>query len=133
MEPKLFRAAEEAAKRRDRTTAYNLMRQVLLENPTFVPAWVSMSMLVDDLGQQRECLERALALDSEHKLARERLEQIRVRELLATVSRFDSPPQPSAHRLGAYLVEDGVITPVQLQQVLAEQSIRRRQGSSILF
>jgi hypothetical protein len=132
MEPKLFRSAEAAAARRDIATAYNLMRQVLLENPNFVPAWVSMSTLVDDVARQRECLERALALDAEHKPARERLEQLRVKELLATVSRFEAPePRMCSRRLGDFLVEEGAITPEQLHQTLAEQSVRKRQGSAL--
>jgi hypothetical protein len=132
MEPKLFRSAEAAAARRDLATAYSLMRQVLLENPNFVPAWVSMSTLVDDLERQRECLERALALDSEYKPARERLEQLRVKELLATVSRFEAPEsRTSSRRLGDFLVEEGVIMPEQLHQTLAEQSVRKRQGRAL--
>ncbi|HEU5098175.1 MAG TPA: hypothetical protein VFU22_03960, partial [Roseiflexaceae bacterium] len=132
MEPKLFRTAEAAAARRDTATAYRLMRQVLLENPTFVPAWVSMSTLVDDVAQQRECLERALALDSEYKPARERLEQLRLKELLSTVSRFETPePQLYSRRLGDFLVEEGAITPEQLHQMLAEQAVRKRQGSKV--
>jgi hypothetical protein len=132
MEPKLFRSAEAAAARRDLATAYNLMRQVLLENPSFVPAWVSMSTLVDDVARQRECLERALALEPEYKPARERLEQLRVKELLSTVSRFETPePRVYSRRLGDFLVEEGIITPEQLHQTLAEQAVRKRQGSAL--
>jgi hypothetical protein len=61
MEPRHFREAIQAAQQGDRERAYQLMRQVLVENPGYVPAWVWMSRLVDDSGQQRECLERALA------------------------------------------------------------------------
>ena len=35
----------------------------VLEDPTYVPAWLRMAGLVDDMDQQRECLERALTLD----------------------------------------------------------------------
>jgi hypothetical protein len=134
MEPKLFRAAEAAAARRDRDTAYKLLRQVLLEHPTFVPAWVSMSKVVTDLGQQRECLARALALDPENEAARECLEQLRVKQLLSGISICSSPAaQPLTHKLGDFLVAEGVLSAAQLQAALAEQSARKRAGEQLLL
>ena len=53
-EPSQFRAAEQATRRGQRETAYRLMCQVLIENPCYVPAWLSMSKLVDDPTRQRE-------------------------------------------------------------------------------
>src|SRR4029079_12222098 len=61
-EPNQFRAAEQAAKRGQRAAAYQLLCQVLIENPRYLPAWLSMSKLVDDPARQRECLERVLVL-----------------------------------------------------------------------
>lgn len=134
MEPKLFHAAELAAKRRDTATAYKLMRQVILENPTFVPAWLAMSKLVNDPAQQRECLARALALDPENKVARERTEELRVKELLSTISLFGASPElPITRKLGEFLVEEQIITEIQLQEALAEQARRKRQGRPILL
>jgi hypothetical protein len=56
------------------------MRQVLLEDPTYVPAWLWMSALVEDTDQQRECLERALALDPNSEPAIRGLKILRLRE-----------------------------------------------------
>src|SRR4051812_18879417 len=125
MEPDLFRAAEDAAARRDDATAYKLLRRILLERPTFVPAWISMSKIVTDETQQRECLEHALALDPENQEAGERLEQIRIKELLSSVSHVDRAARPPPRRkLGDFLVAEGALTAGQLRATLGEQSIR---------
>lgn len=134
MESNLFRAAEDAAARHDDATAYQLLRRVLLEHPTFVPAWISMSKIVTDGKQQRECLERALALDPENEVARERLEQLHIKELLASVSHVDrATRRPTRRKLGDFLVAAGAITAGQLRATLGEQSLRKRQGESILL
>src|SRR5690349_13582549 len=73
-EPSQFRAAEQAARAGQREAAYRLMCQALIENPCFVPAWLAMSKLVDDPARQRECLERALALDPHNQAARDDIE-----------------------------------------------------------
>jgi hypothetical protein len=132
MEPNLFRAAEDAAARGDTVTAYTLLRRILLEHATFVPAWISMSNLVTDRGQQRECLERALALDPANEVARERLAQLHIKELLATVAHVDrAARRPTRRKLGDFLVATGAITTGQLRATLGEQSFRKRQGESI--
>jgi len=129
MELTLFRAAEQAAARRDAATAYRLLRSVLLEHPTFVPAWITMSKVVTDSAQQRECLERALLIDPQNKLARERIEQIRIRELLASVSHVDRPARrPTRRKLGDFLLSEAAITAEQLHAALAEQSARKGRG-----
>lgn len=132
MEPNLFRAAEDAAARRDDATAYALLRRILLEQPSFAPAWISMSKIVGNETQQRECLERALAIDPENAEARERLEQIRIKELLSSVSHVDrATVRPTRRKLGDFLVAAGAITAGQLRAALGEQSIRRRSGEHI--
>jgi hypothetical protein len=133
-EPSQFRAAEQAVKHGDREKAYQLMRQALIENPAYVPAWVSMSKLVDDLARQRECLERALALDPRNEAARDGIETLRLRELLASVhapALIDRGPEP--RQIGAYLVEQQIISQEQLNDALAEQRTRRRRGEFIQF
>lgn len=132
MEPKLFHAAEVAAARRDNATAYDLLRRVLLEHPTFVPAWISMSKVVTDAVQERECLERALTIDPENEAARERLEQIRIKGLLSSVSLVDrAARRPTRRKLGDFLVAEGALTAGQLRAALGEQSMRKRQGQPI--
>jgi hypothetical protein len=133
-EPSQFRTAEHAAKRGQRETAYQLMRQALIENPSYVPAWLSMSKLVDDPTRQRECLERALALDPHNQAARDGIETLRLKEMLASVhapALIDRGPAP--RQIGAYLLEQRVISHEQLQDVLREQRRRRARGESIQF
>jgi hypothetical protein len=133
-EPNQFRAAELAAKRGQRQAAYQLMCQVLIENPRFLPAWLSMSQLVDDPARQRECLERALALDPGNEVARDGIETLRLKEMLASVQApalLAGEPQP--RQLGAYLLEQGTISHEQLQDALREQRQRRRRGDAIQF
>jgi hypothetical protein len=132
MEPPLFRAAEAAVARRDDATAYTLLRRILLEHPSFAPAWISMSNLVTDVVRQRECLERALALDPQNTEARDRLEQMRIKGLLGSVSHVErATRRPVRRKLGDFLVESGVITAGQLRAALGEQALRRRGGEAI--
>ena len=133
-EPSHFRAAEQAARHGDREAAYQLMRQALIENPAYVPAWLSMSKLVDDLARQRECLERALALDPRNEAARDGIETLRLKELLASVHApvlVERGPAP--RQIGAYLVEQRIISREQLHEALNEQGQRRRRGEFIQF
>jgi hypothetical protein len=134
MEPNLFRAAQDAAARRDNATAYALLRRVLLEHPTFVPAWISMSRVVSEEKQRRECLERALALEPENQEVRDRLEQIRIKELLSSVSHVErATTRPIRRKLGEFLVAEGALTAGQLRAALGEQAIRRRNGEHVLI
>jgi hypothetical protein len=133
-EPNQFRAAELAAKRGQRQAAYQLMCQVLIENPHYLPAWLSMSKLVDDPARQRECLERALALDPGNQAARDGIETLRLKELLASVQAPALlPNEPQPRQLGAYLLDQGIISHEQLQDALREQRQRRRRGEVIQF
>jgi hypothetical protein len=133
-EPSQFRAAEQAAKRGQRAAAYQLMCQALIENPSYVPAWLSMSKLVDDSVRQRECLERVLVLDPGNQAARDGIETLRLKEMLASVhapALIDRGPAP--RQLGAYLIEQGIISNEQLRDALQEQRQRRARGESIQF
>jgi hypothetical protein len=132
MEPRHFREAIQAAQQGDRERAYHLMRQVLVENPSYVPAWVWMSRLVDDSGQQRECLERALAIEPHYAPAREALESLRLREILATArSIVVAERTQEPRKIGAYLVEQGIITSTQLRTALDEQTKCRNGGERV--
>jgi hypothetical protein len=132
MEPRYFREAIQAAQQGDRERAYQLMRQVLVENPGYVPAWVWMSRLVDDVKQQRECLERALALDPNYAPAREGLENLRMRNILATArSIVVAERTQEPRKIGAYLVEQGIITAAQLHAALDEQAACRNRGERV--
>jgi hypothetical protein len=130
MEPKQFEQAVQTARHGDRANGYLLMRQVLLAYPTYAPAWFWMSRLVDDVGRKRECLERALALDPAFAQARDALESLRTHEA--------HPAQAQPHelgrepqKLGAYLVERGLISRDQLEVALLEQRSRQTWGKRI--
>ncbi len=133
-EPHQFHAAEQAARRGQRETAYQLMCQALIENPRYLPAWLAISKLVDDPTRQRECLERALALDPHNEAARDGIETLRLKEMLASVhapALLDRGPAP--RQIGAYLIEQRVITHEQLHDTLREQRQRRARGESLQF
>ncbi len=133
-EPSQFRAAEQAARRGQREAAYQLMCQALIENPSYLPAWLAMSQLVDDPARQRECLQRALALDPHNEAARDGIETLRLKEMLASVhapALIDRGPAP--RQIGAYLLDQRIISHQQLQDTLREQRQRRARGESIQF
>lgn len=132
MEPQNFQSALRAARSHDRTTAFRLMRQVLVENPAYVPAWIELSKLVEDSRQQRECFERALAIDPNNEAARDGLERLRLKEMLATFSVFASAePKPVPRKLGEYLLEQGIISDAQLRDALSEQYRRKNQSQYV--
>ncbi|GAB4203107.1 MAG: hypothetical protein OHK0022_26950 [Roseiflexaceae bacterium] len=121
----LFQKAVQAARTGNRTEAFNLMRQVILAEPGYVPAWLWMSGLVDDLHQQRECLARALALDPNCEPARTGLELLRLRELPPAIPQPEAQRAVAAGRIGDYLLRAGIISKAQLDQALAEQIQRQ--------
>jgi hypothetical protein len=112
-----FEQAVRTAQHGDLANGYRLMRQVLLADPSYAPAWFWMSRLVDDPRRKRECLERALALDPGLKPARDALESLRAQEHQPA----QSAPAPEPQKLGAYLIKRGLITPRQLEVALMEQ------------
>ena len=117
VELKQFEQAVRTAQHGDIVNGYRLMRQVLLADPQYAPAWFWMSRLVDDPRRKRDCLERALALDPGLKPARDALESL----LAADHRPAQSPPAPEPQKLGAYLIKRGLINPRQLEVALMEQ------------
>jgi hypothetical protein len=127
MELSQFEEAVLTVQRGDRASGYQLLRQVLLANPSYAPAWFWMSRLVDDTGRKRDCLERALALDPGLKPARDALAGLRAQEQGADRPRsaeLGRAPQ----RLGADLVERGMSRRQQLELALVEQRAGRSWG-----
>jgi hypothetical protein len=93
-----------------------------------------MSYLVDDSGQQRECLERALALDPQYSPARDQLENLRLREILATArSIVVAERTQEPRKIGVYLVEQNLITAAQLKEALDEQNAYRNRGERMML
>jgi tetratricopeptide (TPR) repeat protein len=117
-----------AAQRGDREGAYRLIRQALLEDSQYAPAWYYMSFLIDDADRQREYLEWALKLAPDYTEAREALEQLRIRQVLASARSIVAPEyRPAPRKIGDYLVDQHVISAAQRDEALAElQQIRNK-------
>jgi hypothetical protein len=126
MELNQFEQAVLTVQRGDHVSGYQLLRQVLLADPSYAPAWFWMSRLVD-AGRKRECLERALALDPSLKAAREALASLRIQAQEPDQPRAAEPGR-APQRLGAYLVERGLINKQQLELALVEQRAGRTWG-----
>jgi hypothetical protein len=110
-----------AAQRGDRESAYQLIRQALIEDSQHAPAWYYMSFLLDDPVRQREYLEWALTLDPNYTAAREALEQLHIRQVLASARSIVAPEyRPASRKIGDYLVEQGLISAAQRDEALAE-------------
>jgi hypothetical protein len=131
-EPPHFQDAEQATRQGNHARAYNLLRQTLIDHPTYVPAWLSMSALVEDRARQRECLDRVLALDPQNVAARDRLERLRLQDLLSPMRALVLRDlRGEARQLGAHLLEQAILTADQLHQALCEQRRRRQRGAFI--
>lgn len=136
----LFKQAVELYKKGDRQAAHKYMRQVLLEDPSYVPGWLWMSALVEDEDQQRQCLERALSIDPNCDPAIRGLEILRLRQSAARAEQqqqretpayeSETTTQRNAGKLGEYLVEQNLITRKQLEMALEEQRLfwKKSQG-----
>lgn len=126
-----FRHAIQKFKTGDRDAARQIMRHVLLEDPKHVNAWLWMSALVDDVVQQKDCLERALVLDPSCDIARKRLEFLKLQEFVTSIptneqAQDDANNTPQSQvqtrKLGEYLIEHNLISEVQLGGALREQT-----------
>ena len=116
------------------------LRAHLLEGYQCLDAWLSLSRLVTDVRQRRDCLERAavLAPDNEeiqlayleavvvvepdHKGALNRLNEIRTLRLISDVKNTHFHEQPRARLRGDILIEIGAVSPVELREVLKAQN-----------
>jgi hypothetical protein len=129
MESQQFEQAVSSAQQGDRANGYRLMRQVLLADPSYAPAWYWMSRLVDEPARQRECLERALAIDPQLKAARDALRSLRAQERRS--ARPSALGEREPRKLGEYLIERSLITRNQLEVALLEQRNRRTWGKRV--
>ncbi|GAB4112687.1 MAG: hypothetical protein Fur005_22470 [Roseiflexaceae bacterium] len=130
----LFDQALQALHQGDRATAFQLLRQVILADSRYAPAWYWLSTLVDDDTQKRECLERALAVDPNYREAKDALEALKLRDVIAS---FRSPVfeerRREPARLGQALVQKGLITDAQLQEALREQHQEQNRGKKTML
>jgi len=121
MEQTSLQQGIEAARSGDHERAYQLFRQAILEDAQSAPAWYYMSFLIDDAARQREYLEWALKLDPNYAEAREALDQLHIRQVLASARSIVAPEyRPAPRKIGDYLVEHGLISAEHRDQALAE-------------
>lgn len=131
-----FPCATVAQDRNDLTT----LRAHLLEGHQCLDAWLSMSRVVSDPQQRRDCLQRAAVLAPEnveirerwleavlevepnHTLARARLNEIHTMRLLTDVKTSHFTEQKRARLLGQILVDMGAINNEELREVLRTQN-----------
>jgi uncharacterized membrane protein len=73
----LLRDGIAAAESGDRARARDLLARAVAKDRRNPLAWLALSEVVDDPRQKQDCLERVLALDPGHELARQRLAQLR--------------------------------------------------------
>jgi tetratricopeptide (TPR) repeat protein len=123
MEQSSLQQGIEAGQRGDRDLAYQLIRQAILDDPQHAPAWYYMSFLLDDAERQREYLEWALKLAPNYTEAQEALDQLHIRQVLASARSIVAPEyRPASRKIGDYLVDQGLISAAQRDQALAELS-----------
>jgi tetratricopeptide (TPR) repeat protein len=121
MEQTSLQQGIEAAQRGDRERAYQLIRQAILEDSQHAPAWYYMSFLLDDVERQREYLEWALQLEPNYAEAQAALDQLHIRQVLASARSIVAPEYRAASRkIGDYLVDQGLISAAQRDEALAE-------------
>lgn len=124
----------------DRQNAAKLRAHLLEGYSQCLDAWLSLSRLVSDPRQRRDCLERAavlapenqeilvaylearVAADPADKAAAARLSEIRTLQLLSDVKTAHFHEQPKARLLGDILVAIGAISSDELRHALKLQS-----------
>ncbi len=123
-----------AAGRRDE--GRTILVSILREAPTYVPAWLWLSGVLDDPAKRRECLERVLAIDPHNAAALHGLEVLDMQSV-ADSAREPTAAEAAAHqeakvqRLGEYLVQQRMITQQQLDAALREQQQETRYGRMV--
>jgi hypothetical protein len=116
------------------------LRAHLLDGYQCLDSWLSLSRLVTDVRQRRDCLERAavlapdneeiqiayleavLVIEPDNKAALNRLNEIRTLRLLSDVKTTHFHEQPRARLLGDILVSINAISPAELREALKAQS-----------
>jgi len=125
---------------KDRQDGAKLREHILEGYAQCLDAWLSLSRVVNDPRQRRDCLERAavlapenqeiqvaylearVALDSRDQVAAQRLSEIRTLQLLSDVKSVHFHEQPKARLLGDILLANGAITRDELNRILRLQS-----------
>ena len=110
--------------------AQRLLNQVIKKNPSHEQAWLGLALIVPEMDQAIECLNRVLELNPGNVEAFDYLNMARQekkRDEAAKAAAMPSAPRGTADeragmpRLGNYLLEAKLVTPEQLQAALALQ------------
>jgi tetratricopeptide (TPR) repeat protein len=110
--------------------AQRLLNQVIKKNPSHEQAWLGLALIVPEMDQAIECLNRVLELNPGNVEAFDYLNMARQekkRDEAARAAAQSSSPQGSADgrtgmpRLGNYLLEAKLVTHAELQAALAVQ------------
>ena len=109
-------------------SAQRLLAHVVLANPRHEDAWLALAMIVPEMDQAIECLNRVLALNPHNA------EAVKYLEMARQEKRRDEGfpgPESSAQpggdevgrlpRLGSFLVKAQLVSPAQLEAALAAQ------------
>jgi hypothetical protein len=90
---------------------------------------------VPDYAQKRECLERALSLDPACEAARRGLQILQQKmaeaDDMGEMTISSAPARRPALKLGAYLLEQGLVTLQQLEDALEEQRLLKKKSQGI--
>jgi tetratricopeptide (TPR) repeat protein len=116
-----------AARSGQRDQARQMLAQAIRLNPRNEMAWLWLSAVVDDPKQATECLERVLALNPANQQAADRLETLRVVQLLQTDAQSNAPHGSEGElRLGDWLVSQGIVSQEALAKALkTQQQVKR--------
>jgi hypothetical protein len=134
MSDQIFDASLQAFAQGDRATAFQLMRKVIVSDSRNATAWLWLSRMVETEDQQRECLERVIAIDPQHREAQSALEDLRLRKLVAG---FHAPvfeeKRIEPPKLGQALLAKGLLSDTHLQEALREQINDRNRGKKTML
>ena len=110
--------------------AQRLLNQVIKKNPSHEQAWLGLALIVPEMDQAIECLNRVLELNPGNVEAFDYLNMARQEkkrdEVARAAAHASAPPGPAGGgagmpRLGNYLLEAKLVTPAQLETALAVQ------------
>ena len=71
-----LKLAAKAIQEGDRQQARRLLKELLSTDPNNEEAWLCVSLTTDDVGQQRQCLERVLAINPDNAQAQRGLNKL---------------------------------------------------------
>ena len=129
----LFAQAREAISAGDREEGRRLLAAIIQADPTFAPAWLWMSAVLDEPDQRRDCLERVLALKPDNAAAKQGLALLDTHGGANNAPATPPAPRPVTvtKKLGEYLVQEHFLNQSQLDAALREQEQEARYGRTV--